>query len=351
MTHTCAAALLATLFIPLLLPACSSSPSSNPDGLSPRDTRGLEQAERTVQVSRAPEGARTPTSGYTAAPAVVLAGDTWSLAQLTPYLAESAGAVILEEILLTTLAERELNRAGMILSPQDIEAERAELVRALSDQNVQGDPSTLITAVRRSRGLGDNRFELLLRRTAALRKLVTSDITITDEEVALAHRIRYGSRYRTRLIMTSTEREAALIVSQLRPLDPSTRRARFIQYAVDQSIDSSANAGGLLEPISAADPSYPATVRSALASLQPGDMSPVLAMNPNYAIVLVEEITPDQNVPLASVASSLRTDIRRRQERLAMDRKAQILMESTSPTVIDPSLQWSWRTRESRREQ
>lgn len=343
--------LLASTLAILSLSACAStSPSSDAGPLSPRDTRGLEQAERSVQVSRAADTARTPTSGYTNAPAAVLAGETYSLAQLAPFLAESAGAVIIEELLLTALAERELTRAGMALTPADIEAERAELARALQAGNVPGDPSEVIAAVRRTRGLGDNRFDLLLRRTAALRKLVASEVGVTEQEVALAHRIRYGPRYRTRLIMIPTERDAAQIIAELRPLDPATRRARFIQLAVDRSIDNSSSAGGLLEPISTADPSYPATVRSALSTLQPGDMSPVLAMNPNYAIVLVEEITPDQGVSLQSVAPTLRDDIRRRQERLAMDRKAQVLIESSAPTVLDPSLQWSWRTREARRQ-
>lgn len=329
-----------------LLVGCASNPDSG--ALSPRDTEGLRASERTVRPVQ-PAGRPAAAPANPASPALVIAGQTLTMAEIAPYLAEAAGGQILEELLITRIAERDLARAGLMLTQADIDNERLELARALAGRDIPADPDQLIQSVRRARGLGEQRFALLVRRTAALRKLVASEVTVTDEEVALAHQVRHGPRYRVRLIMAATERDAAQTLAELRALDPVSRRARFIELAMDRSIDASSAAGGLLEPISPADPAYPAVVRSALTSLQPGDLSPVLALNPNYAIVLAEEIIPADGAPLHAVASALRDDLRRRQERLLMDRRAAAILEAGAPTILDPSLQWSWRARQDRR--
>lgn len=325
---------------------CSSAPPAG-DGLNARDTRGLEASERTVKVTPASSGARPPSSGP--APAAVIAGQTLTMAQLGPALAEAAGAQVLEEILITHTAERELALAGMALTQTDLDNERAELAGALASGDVNADPELLIDSVRRSRGLGEERFGLLVRRTAALRKLVAPQVSVTEEEIAIAHRVRYGARYRVRMLMTATEREAAMVVAELGVLDEPARRARFIQLAMERSIDASSRAGGLLEPISPSDPAYPAIVRNTIPTLTPGQIGPVMALNPNYAVVMFEEVIPEQGVPIESVASTLREELRRRQERLLMDRRAQGILDSTPITVLDPSLQWAWRNRTARR--
>ncbi len=338
--------------IPLIvagLGGCESTPSGTGGLSSERDTAGLRASERTVRVTQ-PGSSRSSQSNMAGIPAAVVGGETLTMDQIAPYLAEASGALVLEDLLITRVAESELARSGRALTQSDLEQERAEFARALGASSPGTDTEQLIDAVRRSRGLGPERFGLLVRRTAALRKLVSSDVTVEETDIALAYRVRYGPRVRVRMILAATERDAAAMVSELRAMDPGSRRARFIQLAMDRSSDSSGSAGGLLEPISPADPAYPLAVRTTIASLQPGELSPVIAISPNYAIVLAEELIPDQNVGIESVRASLRDDLRRRQERLLMDRKARAIVDTAGITVIDPSLQWSWRTREGRRE-
>ena len=331
--------------IATFLGGCASDPGPS-DGLSARDTEGLRASERTVRVTGAGSRPATPAAE---SPALVIGSETLTLAQVSTYLAEAAGAQVIEELLITRTAERQLAAEGRALTQQDLENERVELVAALASGTSGSDPDLLIDSVRRARGLGDERFALLVRRTAALRKLVAPEVLVTDEEIALAHRVRYGEKFRVRLLLTSTERDAAMALAELAPLDEASRRARFIQLAMERSIDASASAGGLLEPISPADPAYPMIVRTSLAGLAPGSLGPVLALNPNYAVVMMEEVVPGQGVGLDSVRESLRADLRRRQERILMDRRAQSILDSTPVTVLDPSLQWSWRTRAGRR--
>jgi hypothetical protein len=350
--RTFGAGIAAILLVGGSFPGCASDQGGSQNGanggLDARDTRGLRESERTVRVTGASERAVASPE----APALVVGSETLTMAQIAPMLAEASGAQIIEELLITRTAERELARAGRALSREDIERERVELTRALaSAEGLAGgtDPDLLIDSVRRARGLGEERFSMLVRRTAALRKLIEPEVEVTDAEVALAHQVRYGTKYRVRLLLTATEREAAVILAELAPLDEMTRRARFIQLAIERSIDASAGAGGLLEPISPVDPAYPMIVRTTLPGLTPRTLGPVLALNPNYAVVLLEEIIPDQGVAQASVEQSLREDLRRRQERIMMDRRAQAILDATPVTVLDPSLQWSWRTRTGRR--
>lgn len=312
-----------------------------------RDTAGLRESERSVRVSRADSPGQAATD-RAALPAAVIGGETYTINQIAPYLAEASGAQVLEELMVTRAAEAELARTGRALTQADLENERGELARALGASGSGTDPEQLVDSVRRARGLGPERFALMVRRTAALRKLVSAEVTVSDAEVALAHQVRHGPRRRVRMLMSATEREAAAYLAELSALDAASRRARFIELSMERSIDASGAAGGLLEPISVADPAYPVAVRTTIGSLRQGELSPVIALSPNYAIVLVEEIIPDQGVPIDSVRATLRDDLRRRQERLLMDRKAQAILEGSGLTVIDPSLQWSWRTRESR---
>jgi len=61
--------------------------------------------------------------------------------------------------------------------------------------------------------------------------------------------------------------------------------------------------------------------------------------------VLVEHVLPRSGVPIEQAAASLREDVRLRQERLLMDRLARRLLESAAVRVLDPALNWSWRSR------
>lgn len=331
----------------LLVPSGACSTPSQGEGSFERDTAGLRESERSVRVAP-PDGTRQGTAERASLPAAVIGGETYTISQISPYLAEAAGALVLEELMVTRAAEAELARSGRALTQFDLDNERTELARALDVNRTGADPEQLVDSVRRARGLGPERFSLLVRRTAALRKLVSPDVTVSDAEIALAHQVRYGPRQRVRMLMSATEREAAGFLGELQTLDAATRRARFIELAMERSIDASGAAGGLLEPISAADPAYPLAVRTTISSLQPGQLSPVIALSPNYAIVLVEETIPDQGVQVDTVRETLRDDLRRRQERLLMDRKAQAIIEGSGITVVDPALQWSWRTRERR---
>ena len=346
------AALAVTL--PLLAPAltaCSSSSTDSSTWQSDRPTaseardadalRGVERAERRIAA-----GAVRDTSAGARAP-VVLNGTPIPWTDLHPYLAEASGRAALDEALLDRLIDRELSTAGVSISKRDVDAEYSDFVAVLR-QNVAGRGATteaVVADMRRALGLGPKRFEATLARNAKLRALVRERVTITPEDIQLAHQINHGQRHRIRLITTASQRDASAIRRQLAGLTGDPLRIAFASAAMQQSTDQSAAAGGLIEPISTVDPAYPSAIGQAVARLSTGSLSPVVALPDAYALIFVEEQIPPTGRSLGQTRSDLERDLRARRERLAMERLATQLLDNASITVLDPSLEWTRRSR------
>lgn len=281
---------------------------------------------------------------------VALLGDQpvrWE--HLAPAFAELAGSTVLEEFVLDRELEAELTARGLSVTPADTEAERAALVESLA-RDARADPNDaqrLIDQVRRSRGLGPARFAAQLARTAGLRKLVAGTVTISDVEVRAAHAMRHGPSFVTRVILVPDEREASRVWSDLKQGEGGLS-ARFADAAVRHSRDPSAPRGGLLGPVSPADPTYPAAVRRAIATQEPGALGDVLAVDNGFALVLVEERLPGDGTPIEQVEADLRAELTRRRERLAMDDAARRLLARARVAVVDDHLRWSWEGRAAR---
>lgn len=311
------------------LPGCAAT--AERPVLSARDTAGVDAS--------VPD--RQPPS---ALPPAMLGDDPITWDELRPVLAEAAGPLALEEVVLgrlLTLALRpdEVTRA-------DIEGERALLLRTLARESgtTTDDAARLVDALRRARALGTVRFESLLRRNAMLRRLVRDRIEVTEDDLAVAHAVRYGPRYRVRVIVAGEERLAAEILARLDIGDPHLP-LRFADQAARFSIDPSATRGGSLPPFNLSDPAYPEAVRRALRVAPAGSISDVVAVDAGYALFLVEEIIPGQDVPLAVVAEELRADVRSARERLAMDELARQLLADAPLRIHDRAIEAAWGAR------
>ena len=321
------------------LTACSSS-RSGPDVL-----RGVEAAERYTADG---QGRRI---GPAMGPAPVsIDGEAVGWEALVPRMAEAAGGMVVEEVALERALEAELARRGLSVTGQDLANERSWLglsvVRGAGQTGAAEDE--LVQEIRQRRGLGPERFAALLRRNAMLRAMVRGRVEVTDSQVALAWRVQHGERLRTRIIVTPTEREAQSLATQAFAGGSPGVGQRFAELAQMHSTDSSAARGGLIEPFSPDDPAYEQSVRAAAASLQPGQIGPVVAIANGFALVYLDERLPPDGVPLESVRAELTEQLRRRQERLLMDELATQLLAETRVRVLDESLDWSVRAGQQR---
>jgi len=273
---------------------------------------------------------------------------TWD--NLRPALVEAAGAVALEEAALDALLSRELASRGLRWADLDTAHERAVLVEHLADSagahTVNETPADrgerLLAQLRAARGLGESRFAGLLRRNAALRALVRDDVTLNESIIRQTYELRYGPRIPARIIVVDTVDDAAQVLDRLDAGEP------FGEVAALLSTDQSASRGGLLEPISPADPTYPATIRDTLRTLDPGARSNPVALERGVAILLRERDAENARPPAPSIEEArpgLRREARLRQERILMGEKARELLERARVTAFDPALNRAWKSR------
>ena len=116
----------------------------------------------------------------------------------------------------------------------------------------------------------------------------------------------------------------------------------FGDLAVELSIDSSAPRGGLLEPISVADPSYPEALRQTLWSLAKGDVSNPVLMERGYGVLMLLTEIPGQDVDMKEVRGEMERLARLQQQRILMDRLARKLLAKPSVIIIDQAIKESW---------
>jgi hypothetical protein len=325
-------------------------------------TRGVTRAERTAQpVTGA--GERTP---------VIVGGVGVPEAEVRERLAEAAGSVVLEELVLDRALATVVAERGVKVTRRDVDAERGLLLRAMQEDAglTEAQAAAMLDNVRRSRGLGPVRFEALLTRNAQLRALVRPEVQVSSEEVERALTIEFGPAFRARVIRAADTRELAKVRSQImellrEPIDlkktaeeleeekrkplPQQKidlaAAMFAQWAVKVSTHESAPQGGLVAALSPADESFPTAMRESLSALRPGDVSEIYATADGAWMALVEKAMPARGTATDADRERVRARMIARRERMEMDRLARELVGSANVTVLDPGLRWSWEAR------
>ncbi len=258
-----------------------------------------------------------------------------TLGMMRPLLLEAAGSIVAEEIALDFMLEAEARRLGVDVSAEDIARERDLFLDAVTDAGLAPAGTArdqLLFDIRRARGLGPERFDRMLRRSALLRAIVRDEDAVTEEMIALAHRISHGERRRPRLITTATLADAQAALDAIREgMDFAEAAARF-------STDPSAVRGGLVEPISPADPSYPDALRATLARMTVGEVRGPIALDAGYAIARLEEIIPPTGVSPDESRNSLARALRLQEERRRMADYAERLFERAEIRMLDPRI-------------
>lgn len=282
-------------------------------------------------------------SSQPARPAMIVGNETYSRNALWDVLAEIAGKEAIRETVLDHAVSRELERVGLVITEADVEIERDRLTSRLAPDADETRANEIVLRVLDGRGLGPTRLGRLLRRNAGMRKLVASEAEPSAEMIDLAHEIRYGETFDVRMIVTPTAASAQTAIGEIRRRSSERGLSlAFAEAARDHSADASASLGGDLGAISPVDPGLPVAVRQALAGLEPQTLSPIIALDNGFGVLLIEKVNPAQDVSLESVYDELQQEVRLRQERLLMNRLAERLIVEYQPSVLDGSLRWSW---------
>jgi hypothetical protein len=251
------------------------------------------------------------------------------------------GGAVLQEVALERLLAEACAREGITITEEDLARERRLLIDTLADDDVATDDATrkeLLGVLLRSRNLGEAGFDALLRRTAMSRALVRDEMTLSEDAIRRAADLRFGERYRARLIVTSTPAQGAEALRRLRAGEA------FADVAAELSTDASAGAGGRIPLINPADLSWPAAIRRAVRSTPIGEPTPLIAIENGYALLVVEDvIVPDDGGRTEEEKRALaRRDARLEAERLLMARLARDLLASADVDIPERALERSW---------
>ncbi|MEX2213701.1 MAG: peptidylprolyl isomerase [Phycisphaeraceae bacterium] len=254
-------------------------------------------------------------------------------------LYEAVGGQVLAELILDRRVERRLGERGITLTKTQVTEEKALLLRSL-DPNNDDNAVRLLRELRRRRGLGDQRFDKLLWRNAAMRALVRDEVVINEEVIKQAFEIEHGPRYEIRLIMLESLNKASDVLRQAR--GEGGAAASFMDLAVKHSTDTSKVQGGLLAPVSPVDPTWPEGIRKAVTGLEEGTISDPIAMDRGFALIKLEKKIPGGTVKLADVQADLTNRLRRNLERVRMQTLARQLLADADLLVTDRTLRQSW---------
>jgi parvulin-like peptidyl-prolyl isomerase len=169
----------------------------------------------------------------------------------------------------------------------------------------------------------------------ALREVAGQRIQPTEQELQQAFEAQYGEAVKARLIVLDDPQKAQQIHAQLMA-DPN----KFESLARKESIDpTSASMNGLIQPIRkhVGDPQ----IEAAAFSLNPGDISPVIEVHKQYAILKCEDRVVPSGIKMENVRSRIEEFVRERKMRGVAGELFKQLQESAQVVNVynDPQKQ------------
>ena len=275
---------------------------------------------------------RPRTTATASSPIAYARGTAVYLEDLRRPLLGAAGGQALADWVLDRELARELLSRGLEVTGADVEAQRRAMLEMLSPD--EDEAARLLRELREERGLDEASFDAFMRRSAVLRKLV-GEVEVSDAAVTQAYELRHGPRYAVRLLVATSLTQA----QRLR--ERAMAGAAFAELANEAGVRA-VEGGGVLDPMSAADPSVPRAVAAVLPQLRAGDVSDALAVEGGFALVKLERVVPADAQPLERARPELERLVRLRVQRVRMAELARELVTGAGVRVLDPTLERSW---------
>jgi parvulin-like peptidyl-prolyl isomerase len=240
--------------------------------------------------------------------------------QLEQACVERYGEEVLESLVNKHLIMHHCQKRGIVITNQDIEDE----VNRMAKRFKLG-PDQLLEFLESERGVKAAEYKRdILWPTLALRRLAETQLTVTEEEIEKEYESQFGPSVRVRIIILPTAERAQQVQRQL-----TTNPDDFARIAMNESIDvNSASIGGLIQPIRrhVGDPG----LEQAAFGLQPGQISAVIPVANQFAILKCEGHNPPRQVDRAMVREELTERIREGKLREVASQTFQSLQESAS---------------------
>lgn len=276
-------------------------------------------------------------------PLAMLEGQPIGISTMQARLIEQSGAETLRELRLEAALRKTLLEAELSVEEADTAREETLLLERFSSD--EDTARMVLQTLRRNEGLGPERYAALLWRNAALRMLVKEEIELTPDTLQRLYLLEHGPKMVIRIMVVATLQEAEELHGRL------IGGEDFEDLAASRSIDASRDRGGLLDPISSEDPTWPQALRSQIADLQPGELSGIVFFDDRFAIARLERTLPADDVSFEAVRDEIELAAQLSQERLRMAELAGRLGIKPKIKVLDPVLRRAWSVDEAAEEQ
>ncbi len=230
----------------------------------------------------------------------IVNGQDISRPALAQACVERFGEEVLEAMVNKRLIEHHCRNRGITITTTEIEAEIDRMAKRFKLGREQW-----LGLLQDERGVKPEEYKRdILWPTIALRKLAAEDLTVSEEEITKAYETRYGDAVQARLIVVANREQADKLQKQLTATPDD-----FARLAMQESLDvNSASIGGLIQPIRQ-HIGEPRLVREAF-SLQPGQVSKVVPVGEQFALLKCESHLPPRNVSPQAVRGELEEGIR-----------------------------------------
>jgi parvulin-like peptidyl-prolyl isomerase len=243
---------------------------------------------------------------------------------------ERYGNEVLEGLVNKRLIQHYCKNRNIEVGDQEIDAEIDKMAKRFKIGREQW-----LQMLEKERGIHPEQYKRdILWPTLALRKCAAQDLVVSDKELQEAHEAQYGPAVKCRLLVVPTREKADQLHKQLEA-NPND----FARLAMQNSIDvNSASIGGLIQPIRhfVGDPN----IEQAVFGLQVNQITPVIQVNDQFAILKCEGQIPARNYPMETVKQELTEKIQEGKLREFAGKKFQELQSSATVQNVwnDPQL-------------
>lgn len=216
------------------------------------------------------------------------------------------GAQVLESMVNRQLIADECKRRGITLTKAEIDA---EITRMATRFGLSVDQ--WFKMLKQERGIKPAEYANdIVWSTLALRKLASDRLQINDDELMTEFESQYGPSVRARLIVKSDREKAEQVRAEA-----AANPANFGNLAKEKSDDASAAVKGVIQPIRK-HAGYK-EIEQVAFTMKDGEVSPVIQVGNQYAVIKREQLMPGPDVKLEQVRPRLEEILKDRKMRNA----------------------------------
>jgi foldase protein PrsA len=317
------------------LPGCRTSSAPQP----------IEPSTASRRSERPPVDGQPPLPTTAPAPGdeIVATVDGLSITrrELEQPLLESYGMTTLLNLVQLHLAQEQVRRHSLNVSPENIRSERSLTLASMFPDATADQYETLLAQFLSEKHISQGDFDLMLQTNANLRQLALPQMPgkITDTMVHEAFGELYGENRQIRDIELANMREVAEAKRRLAAGEP------FDKVAREMSNDPASRAlGGELPPFSIQNPNISKVIKDAAFHRQIGEVSDPLQDGDSYHLIMLENIIPPKLVKYDDVKDVVRKELEDTLMTSAIQamrtQLGQLAMQSLQ--IDDPILKQKW---------